>query len=260
MKLGGVNPIRTRDRGWLRALGGVTGPAGRLVCFPHSGGSAATYRAWSPAMPEDMELLAAQYPGHADRIAEAPAGSIAEIGSHVARELSRLDPARCVLFGHSLGALVAYETARAMRDLGTPPRALFLSGAPAPLAAGGGTTHRADDEELWQALRDLGGIAPEIADDPELRELLLPVLRSDITLHETYRPPAGAEPLDCRIRCYHNTGDPLVDAARAGAWDAVAAGRFDVRALPGGHFRFLSHPAELIDDITAVLAESEVLR
>lgn len=211
-------------------------------------------------MPVDTQLLAVQYPGHADRIAEAPASSIAEMASCVAGELSRLDPAHCALFGHSMGALAAYETARVLQDEGRPAHFLFASGAPAPSQAGGGTKHQASDDELWSALRELGGIDPDIADDPELRDLLLPALRSDITLNETYRPSPDPAPLNCRIRCYYNTEDPLVDGTQLDAWAAVATGRFSVRAWPGGHFRFLSEPAELIADIVAALTESEVLR
>lgn len=244
----------------MRALNNVESPVHRLVCFPHSGGSAATFRAWSSALPGNVELLAVQYPGHADRIAEAPATSIAEIGAGVAAELLRLDPARCALFGHSLGALAAYETARALQDNGEAPHCLFVSGAPAPWQAGGGTTHLAGDDELWDCLRELGGIDPDVADDAELRELLLPVLRADITLNETYAPQPQSEPLQCQVRGYYNTDDPLVEGAQLEAWAAVGTGRFSVRAWPGGHFRFLADPAELTGDILAVLTESAVLR
>ncbi|MGW1373908.1 thioesterase II family protein [Streptomyces sp. NPDC002446] len=254
-----MNRIRTRHRGWVRALNSVECPAVRLVCFPHSGGSAATYRAWSSAMPGDTQLLAVQYPGHADRIAEAPASSVAEMGSSVAAELLQLDPAPCALFGHSLGALAAYETARVLQDNGRPAHWLFVSGAPAPSQAGGGSTHRATDEELWSTLRELGGIEPDVAEDAELRELMLPVLRSDITLNETYRPAPHPEPLTCRVRGYYHTEDPLVDGARLGAWASVGTGPFSVRSWPGGHFRLLSDSAELTADIVAVLTEGEAL-
>ncbi|MFI6165504.1 thioesterase II family protein [Nocardia sp. NPDC051052] len=251
-----MNQVRTRDRGWVRALNSVVNPAIRLVCFPYSGGSAATYRAWASAMPAGFQLIAVQYPGHADRIAAAPAGSVAEMASSVAGELARLDPARCALFGHSLGAVVAYETAKVLQNNGTPADCLFVSGAAAPWQAGGGATHRATDDELWSALRDLGGIDADVADNAELRELLLPVLRSDIALHETYRPAPHPEPLRCRVRCYYNIEDPLVDSARVVAWAAVGTGRFGLRAWPGGHFQSLTDSTELIGDIIATLAES----
>jgi pyochelin biosynthetic protein PchC len=259
VKLDGVTFRRTPDRGWVRSLNGVERPADRLVCFPHSGGSVATYRAWSSAMPAHSQLLAVQYPGHADRIAEAPASSIAEMATSVAAELQRLDPAPCALFGHSMGALVAYETARVLQESGTPVDCLFVSGAPAPWLTAGGTTHLLSDDELWSLLRNMGGIDPDVADDVELRELLLPVLRSDIALHETYRPKPPDASLNCRVRGYFNTEDPLVDAAGLEAWARSGTGPFSVRALPGGHFRFLSDPEELIRDILSVLAESEVV-
>ncbi|MFD7305503.1 thioesterase II family protein [Streptomyces pharetrae] len=255
-----MNGIRTGDRGWVRVIGEVAHPAGRLVCFPHSGGTAAAYRAWPPALPGNWELLAVQYPGHADRFAEAPANSVAEMASAVAGELLRGDPVPCSLFGHSLGALVAYETARVLQDHGRPAHRLFVSGAPAPWRAGGGTTHRATDDELWAVLRELGGIDPAVADDPELRELLLPVVRADITLNETYRPAPHPEPLRCPVRCYYNTEDPLVDEERVAGWAEAGTGRFSVRPQPGGHFRLLSDPAELITDLVAALAESEAVR
>lgn len=260
MKLGGVNRIRTRDGGGVRALNGVERPARRLVCFPHSGGSAATFRDWAPAVPADCELLAVQYPGHADRFAEKPARSVAEIASQAARELLDLDPVPCALFGHSLGALVAYETARALQHRARPVRNLFVSGAPAPGRKGGGTTHLATDDELWSGLRELGGIDPAVAEDEELRELLLPVVRADIRLDETYRPDPYAEPLDCRIRGYRATEDPLVDAGRLAAWAEVGSGRFSARTWPGGHFDLVSDPAELIADLVAAFAEDVVVR
>lgn len=260
MTLGGVNRVRTRDRGWVRVLNSVECPAVRLVCFPHSGGSTATYHAWSSVMPADTQLLAVQYPGQADRIAEAPASSIAEMALCVAAELSQLAPARCALFGHSLGALVAYETASMLQDYGSPAHWLFVSGAPAPSQAGGGTKHLATDEELWSALLDLGGIESAVADDVEFRNLVLPGLRSYIALNENYRSAPHSEPLRCPVRCYHNTEDPLVDGARLGAWAEVGTGPFSVRAWPGGHFQFLSDPTELIIDVVAALGESEVLR
>ncbi|WBB53413.1 alpha/beta fold hydrolase [Verrucosispora sp. WMMD573] len=255
-----MSRTRRSDRRWVRTLTGVEEPTARLVCFPHSGGTAAVYRPWSSMLPADVALHAVQYPGHADRLAEEPASSIAEMATQVAAELLRMPPAGCALVGHSLGALVAYETARALRANGSPVHHLFVSGAAGPWLAGGGTTHQLGDDELWAAVAKLGGIEPEIADQTELRDLLLPVLRSDITLHETYRPAPDAAPLDCPVRGYYNTEDPLVDADKVAAWAVVNERGFSMRAWPGGHFRLLSHPDELVGDVLASLMESGVPR
>jgi pyochelin biosynthetic protein PchC len=242
----------------VRSLTRVENPAVRLVCFPHSGGTAAAYRAWPASLPGTVELFAVQYPGHADRFAEPPAAGIAEMGARVAEELTGIGPpAGWALFGHSLGALVAYETAAAMP---APVSCLFVSGAAAPWAAFGGDTHRLGDDELWAAVAGLGGVEAEIGDEPELRELLLPVLRADIALHETYRPAPGAAPLRCPVRGYHHTGDVLVDGGRVDAWAAAGDAWCGTRAWPGGHFRPLSEPAELIGDIVTTLAEIGVRR
>ncbi|WP_162793733.1 thioesterase II family protein [Streptomyces paludis] len=254
-----MNRVRTQGRNWVRVISGEERPAARLVCFPHSGGTAAAYRDWSSAMPAGTQLLAVQYPGLADRIREAPAGLITEIASCVGAELSLLDPARCVLFGHSLGALAAYETARVLQAVGRPAHGLVVSGSLAPGQAHGGAMHRAGDAELWSILRDFGGIDPSIADDQELRDLLLPPLRAYIELTETYRPAAGPEPLHCQVRCHYNTGDPLMDPARVEPWAAVTTGRTGVRVRPGGHFGSLSEPSELIADISEVLLEGPAL-
>jgi pyochelin biosynthetic protein PchC len=230
-------------------------PALRLVCFPHSGGSVTTYRSWAPLVPEGVELLAVQYPQHADRFAEPPAGSVAEMGAAVAAELATLDRTPVALFGHSLGALVSYETARALTDAGFSPRLLFVSGCPAPELAGGGTTHTLPDDELWTRLLALGGTDSALAADDEIRDLVLPVLRSDITLHETYRPAPPVRPLSCPIRCHYNTDDPLVPDGSFATWADATSGPFSVRAWPGGHFHHLTDPTALVADVCDNLVE-----
>jgi surfactin synthase thioesterase subunit len=255
-----VNRAGTPDHGWLRALTSPISPVVRLVCFPHSGGSATTYRTWSAALPAGVQLLAVQYPGHTDRTGEAAIGSITEMGTAVAAALTQLEPTRCALFGHSLGALVAYETAKSLQDNGLSVHLLFVSGSQPPWRVGGGRMHHATDDELWSALRELGGIAPEVADDAELRDLLLPGLRSDIALNETYQPARPAHPLRCQVRCYYNTDDPLVDGAQLAEWATVGQGRFSMRVWPGGHLQFLSDSTELITDIIESLQGEDVAR
>ncbi|MCS0639058.1 alpha/beta fold hydrolase [Streptomyces sp. LP05-1] len=225
---------------WLRALTGTAGePAGRLVCFPHSGGSASGFRPWVAHLPDGVRLLAVQYPGRADRVAEEPVTDVAAIGAAVAAELLAVAPEPelpYTLFGHSLGALAAYETALALRDAGRPVRRLDVSGCAAPGQVAGGLTHRAPDDALWSAVAGLGGLDREVIEDAELRELLLPALRADITAHETYRPRPGTAPLDCPVRCFHGADDPLVDGAAMAGWAAVTTGGCAVTARPGGHF------------------------
>ncbi|MFD8936781.1 thioesterase II family protein [Streptomyces sp. NPDC059578] len=238
-------------RTWLRTLGNTPRtPAARLVCFPHSGGSAGGFLPWADALPPGTHLLAAQYPGRADRLAEPPVPDVRAMSAALAGELLALAPLPSVLLGHSLGALVAFETALALQAAGHAPHRLCVSGCKAPAGAAGGGTHRAPDDELWSAVAGLGGVAPDLEDDHELRELLLPALRSDVTAHETYRPTSGR--LHCPVDAFRGADDPLVGAADLAGWAAVTSGRLVTDVRPGGHF-YVGGTADLAAAVTAVL-------
>jgi len=237
---------RMRERGWIRTLATAEAPAIRLVCFAHSGGSATAFNRWAPALPPGVELLAVQYPGRSDRIAEPLVDDVVEMAAHVAAELGGGDQ---VLFGHSLGALVAYETALLLRDQGREPSLLCLSSCLPPGQMTNREIHAAPDEEFWAELRALGGIDPGIAEDVELRELVAPAIRSDLRAHATYRPRGEVKPLSCPVRCYHGVGDPLVDERRLPEWAAITTGEFTLRTRPGGHFHVAEDVPGLIADI-----------
>lgn len=240
---------RIRERGWVRSLAAVEGPGVRVVCFPHSGGSAASFGPWADVMPPGAELLAVQYPGRGDRFGEPCMDDLPAMAERAAAELLRLPPADVVLFGHSLGALVAYETALVLRDAGREPRRLCASATAAPALSGGGTLHLMPDDAFWATLCELGGIEPGIAEHAELRELLLPTLRSDLRTHAAYRPRPGIRPLSCPVTCYHGEGDPLVDEPGLKAWAEVTSGEFTLRVRPGGHFHVTTDAAELVADV-----------
>lgn len=240
---------RIRERGWVRSLTAVDRPDVRVVCFPHSGGSATAFSEWSTAAPPGVSLTAVQYPGRGDRFGEPSMDDVVAMAGRAAAELLRLPASDCVLFGHSLGALVAYETALVLRDAGEEPRELCVSAALPPGVAGGGSIHLAPDDEFWAKLCGLGGIEPGIAESAELRELLLPTLRSDLRAHANYRPRPGIRPLSCPVRCYHGVGDPLVDEARLGEWARVSSGEFTLSVRPGGHFHVATDVAGLVADV-----------
>ncbi|MFI1166617.1 thioesterase II family protein [Streptomyces sp. NPDC020801] len=240
---------RIRERGWVRSLAAVDRPDVRVVCFPHSGGSATAFSEWPAALPPGVSLVAVQYPGRGDRFGEPPMDDVTAMAGRAAAELLRLPPSEHVLFGHSLGALVAYETALVLRDAGEEPRRLCVSAALPPGTEGGDSIHLAPDDEFWATLCGLGGIEPGIAESAELRELLLPTLRSDLRAHATYRPRPGTPPLSCPVHCYHGVGDPLVDEARLAQWARVTSGEFTLSVRPGGHFHVATGVGELVADV-----------
>ncbi|GAA0583877.1 pyochelin biosynthesis editing thioesterase PchC [Kribbella sandramycini] len=219
------------------------------MCFPHAGGSAASYAVFGPLLPPRTELAVVQYPGRGDRFAEPFEDDVRRMAAAVSAELLALEPAPLTLFGHSLGALVAYETALLLQQNDVPLARLAVSASPPPRLAGGGDTHLRDDDELWKIVCGFGGVEPEIAADEDLRGVLLPILRSDVRANELYEPPGDPNALDCPVRCYHGIGDPLIDESQLPEWAEVSTGPFALQRRPGGHFHIYAEPGVLIGDI-----------
>lgn len=240
---------RVRERGWIRTLVAADPPRVRLVCFPHSGGSITAFRDWVTAVPPGVELLAVQYPGRGDRFGEPLVADVTEMAGCVVAELLQLPSSDQVLFGHSLGAVVAYESAMRLRDKGREPSRLCVSACLPPGHMTAREVHAAPEDEFWASLSALGGIDPGVLADAELRELLAPTLRSDLRAHATYQPGSGAEPLSCPVSGYHGAGDPLVDERGFRAWADVTTGNFTLKVRTGGHFHVTTGVAELIADI-----------
>jgi pyochelin biosynthesis protein PchC len=246
---------RIRSLPWVRCLNSAPRGAERLVCFPHSGGSAQFYAPWAAPLRSSVQLMAVQYPGRGDRFSETPVGSVQAMSSFAAAELSEFTSAPFALFGHSLGAIVAYETAIKLRDAGTPPLCLLVSCSAPPQHSSGGSTHLASDEELWSSVRQLGGMEPEIVDNYELVEMLLPALRADISAHESYLMRPDTIPLSCPVRCYYGIGDPIVDEAQLPGWAEISTGPFTLHSRKGAHFHLTMDIDDLINDILTVMEE-----
>ncbi|BCJ55998.1 thioesterase [Actinoplanes sp. NBRC 14428] len=211
---------------WLRGpvSSGAT-PRQRLFVFPHAGAGASAYRL-SAFLPDTVEVCTVQLPGRENRFAEPALTSLDAAVDALAPLIAGRTELPYAFFGHSMGALIAFETARRLRGLGAPlPVRLFLSGMRAPGRPDRRPRHALPDDELL-ATADFDGV------DEELRELLLPVLRADLTLCETYAPRDEA-PLPCPVTVLAGADDDSVDEADLAAWREHTSAGFELHLVPG---------------------------
>lgn len=227
---------------WLRALRPVRAPRAHLVCFPSGGGVATAYQELARRMAPDVAVSAVQYPGRQDRFAEPLCTVLTDLAAAVAAELPA-EPG-LVLFGHSMGATVAYETAR---RLARAPGLLVVSGRPDPRYAEPGALHRGPDAGLLDDLERLAEHPATVAAlraNPDLAELVLPAVRADYTAVETYRHTPG-EPLSCPILALVADADPTVTVEQSDGWRHFTTAGFDRVVFPGGHFYLDACPGEV---------------
>ncbi|MET9432589.1 alpha/beta fold hydrolase [Streptomyces sp. NPDC006551] len=226
---------------WLRRFAspeGNSASASRatLVCFPHAGGAASTYVPLSRGLAPDVDVLAVQYPGRQDRRREQAIADIGELADALAAEVRSELRGTYAFFGHSMGALLAYETARRLRDRHVAgPTRLFLSGRGAPTLGPSPHDRMSTDADVLAAVRRLGGTTPAVLDDPELREMVMPALRADYRAIGTYAWRQG-DPLDVPFSVFVGDSDPVVTVDQASAWRDFTTATTTVDVFPGGHF------------------------
>jgi medium-chain acyl-[acyl-carrier-protein] hydrolase len=244
---------RTMSRGWLCRLSKAPGTR-RLLAFPYAGGGPSAFRAWVGLLPHDVELWALLPPARESRLAEPASDDLDAVVDAAAAALGELPRMPTAFFGHSLGALVAFETARALRSPQCPV-ALVVSGRGAPhLPSLERVLHTLPDAELLAAIREFGGTPPEVLDHAEFAELLLPAIRADFAIYERY-VFRGGEPLRCPIVAVGGDADPLAPWTDVLAWERHTQAAFRAERLPGGHFFLQSSRSALLGIIDGVLSE-----
>jgi len=226
----------------------------RLICFPHAGASAGIFADWVDLLPPEIEPAAVQLPGRMNRIAEPPVTELASLLKVLPVALRPILDGPFAFYGHSGGAILAFELARVLRAAGGPqPGHLFLSGLAAPAFRQRlPHLHLLPDKELAAEVVALGGIEREIAEDAYMMGALMPLLRADFTLFERHTMASGP-PLSVPITVLAGDADPRVPAEAVDAWRAETDAQFRVRRFPGGHFFFLGRAAELTGFISQTM-------
>ncbi|UXY24897.1 alpha/beta fold hydrolase (plasmid) [Streptomyces cynarae] len=228
---------RHEHSGWIRRYHDPSGDGPAVVCFPHAGGSAASFFRLSAELSRVAEVLIVQYPGRQDRMDEPVVDDIRELADHVAGALLPWRERPLALFGHSMGSVVAFETAlRLERDPGrADPMGLIASGRTAPSVRRDQGVHRRDDAGIVAAMAELSGTDPALFADEEMLAVVIPPVRSDYRAVETYRCDPGTL-LRCPITAYGGDADPHVSRHDLTLWGGHTASVFATRVFPGGHF------------------------
>ncbi|MGV9565747.1 thioesterase II family protein [Streptomyces sp. NPDC003480] len=237
---------------WVRELRRTERPAAHVVFLPHAGGAATYFAPFAHHFPGELDLSAVQYPGRQERLTEPLVPTVEGLAEELVPSLRKYaaDEVPLVLFGHSMGASVAFEAAvRLAAEGAAAPRRLVVSGSPAPSARRKGRVRGCSDQEILEDLAELGGTEGEIIDSPDLMDLLMPALRSDYRAAALYRPAVHSV-VDAPLLCLTGDQDPYVTHEQAAAWRAHTSGDFRMGTLPGGHF-FLNEHREAVARLVA---------
>lgn len=249
-------PGTDADR-WLRRFRPNPAAAVRLVCFPHAGGSASFYHPVALAHASAADVVVLQYPGRQDRRREPLVGSVGEYVALIAPILAMEPALPTVYFGHSMGAVLAFETAVALAGTSAAPVALVASGRRAPATHRDEHVHLRDDDGIVAEIRELNGTQADLLGDEEILRLAMPSVRGDYRAIETYQAVAGRS-VDCPVTVLVGDDDPKTTLAEADRWREHTTAAFRLRSFPGGHFYLVAHQAEVNGELSAALSAAAV--
>jgi surfactin synthase thioesterase subunit len=235
---------------WLERMRGRAAPRFRLFCFPYAGGGAAIFRNWARDLALDVEVCAVRLPGREQRYSEPAFRRADQVVDSLTPILAGLLDLPFAIFGHSMGAILAYEVARAIKAAaGLEPLALFASARRAPNSPPRGRNrHDLPRDELIAELKAFNGTPAEVFQSDELLELVLPMLRNDLELVESYTTGPGTR-LTCPVIAIGGSKDPDVSPEELAGWETATAGPFRSLVLDGDHFFINSARTSLLQAV-----------
>ncbi len=236
---------------WIRGRQRV--PGLRLFCFPHAGAGASAYRLWPSSVDPDVEVCRIQYPGREDRLSEPLYTDLHPLVETLSGVIAGVDDAPFAFYGHSVGALIAFEVARSLRRAGRPgPVSLFVSGRQAPHLPQRPALSGLPEAEFVERVNQYGSLPDVLLRDPDLRALFIGILRADLRLLDTYRYTAD-EPLDCPLWAAGGSQDPTVSKVELDAWSQHTCRDFQISMFPGKHFFLHEQPHAFLQELNRAL-------
>lgn len=223
-------------------------PRMRLFCFPYAGANAAYYRPWGHLLPDDVELWPIELPGRGVRFGESLQADMPSLTREIAAAITTYADIPFALFGHSMGSAIAFATTLRLLDHDLRPMALIASGRIAPHRVRDRDIHRLADEGIIAEIRRLGGTPEEILNNMELMDLVLPVVRNDYRLIETYRPETEAK-IESPIHIFCGRADLDATAEDLEAWSELTTHACDLTYFDGDHFYLNGKKHEVVSAI-----------
>lgn len=208
----------------------------RLFCFHYAGGGAHIFRSWPDGLPGTVEVCAVQLPGRGAQLVQPAFTCMGSLVDALTKVLLPHLNKPFAFFGHSMGALVGFELARQLkREYALEPLQLFVSACFAPQIPDPHPIHHLPEDEFLEQLRSLNGVPDEVLENSELLQLMLPTLRADCMLTETYTCTSKPS-LSCPITVFGGSRDPFFYRDHLEAWHEQTSGPFSLRMVPGDHF------------------------
>jgi len=228
----------------------------KMFCFPYAGGTALVFRKWGDFLPSTVQVIPVELPGRGPRLRDIPFVSMPALIDELSEVIWPLLDRPFAFFGHSMGAVIAFELARALRrKYGCEPQTLFVAGRRAPQVPNSEpATYHLPKDEFIKELIDLDGTPKEVIGNEELMEVMIPLLRADFQLIQTYEYTVDT-PLRCPITVYGGLQDHHVPRDTLSPWKEMTISKFALHMLPGDHFFIRSSQNLLLGSLARELRD-----
>jgi medium-chain acyl-[acyl-carrier-protein] hydrolase len=232
----------------------------KLICIPYSGGSSTLFDGWDRILGAGVEVIRFEYPGWGNRLNDAASRDLDELIADVWELTKAIDPPYA-LFGHSMGAVISYLTAKKIKSLGgKDPDHVFLSGFEPPHIYFGkaNLTHKLDNKSFVEILKGLESIPQALLQNPRALQLYLPAIRHDFYLLESHSFSSDSLSLDCEVSVFLGRNDPLTKNAGRKEWEKYSSVGCNIYDFDGNHFFIDSNRTEVVNTIRTILRVNDL--